>query len=387
MKKYLSIVVALMVTLFAFSSFAFSPPAKPDNGWYVLDQAGKLTSDQVTQLNQKIENLNKTTKNEYAVVILNSLDGSNVEDAAQSTFVSWGVGKKGLDNGVMLLISVGDRKTRIHTGKGAEGDLPDIYCKEILDKTLKPYLKRGQFYDGVNATIDAMSGHMESQVKENAEAPVASSGKSGGCSIVGAVVGGFATLSIVALLVVFFVVRFLMRKAKQTALAMKAILDEQDPVTQPRPTQRSVLLPTVPEAMAPIPVPTVTPVIRRTIPTHAVHPAPVVTPPRPATIAHASGLGSVAAAAGVGAVAVAGLSAVALAEAESARRRKREREEEEERERARKRQRDQEDEDRRRSSSSSSSSWDSGSSFGGGFDSGSGFGGGDSGGGGASSGW
>lgn len=380
MKKYLSIVVALMVTLFALSSFAFSPPAKPANGWYVLDQAGKLTSDQVAQLNQKIETLNKTTKNEYAVVILNSLDGGNIEDVAQSTFVSWGVGKKGLDNGVMLLISVGDRKMRIHTGKGAEGDLPDIYCKEILDKTLRPYLKRGQFYDGVNATIDAMSGHMESQTKETpttTEAPVASSGHSGGCSIVGTVVGGFAVLSIIALLGVFFVVRFLTRKAKQAALAMKAILDEEEPVTQPRPTQRSVSLPVV---SAPIPVPVAVPIVRRTVPTPAIHPAPVRFAPRPSN--QTLGLGT-AAVAGLGAAAVVGVSALALAEAEHERKRKREREEEEDRARRR---RDEEDEDRRRSSySSSSSSSDSTPSFDWGSSGGGGFGGGDSGGGGASS--
>lgn len=375
MKRYLSVIVALMVTLFAFSSFAFSPPPKPDNGWYVRDDAGKLTSDQVSQLNQKIENLNKTTKNEYAVLIVSSLDGDDIADAAQDTFRAWGVGKKDLNNGVMFIVSVGDHKMRIQTGKGAEGDLPDLLCKDILDHEAKPHFKRGEFYEGVNAVLDAMAAHMESRATGNNTATsntpaspfteTPSSSKSGGCSIVGTVVGGFAVLAFVGLLLVFFVVRFFVRKARQTAAFIKHVAEEvhEPKVTLPQPGP----LPQV--FSAPVytpPTPPTVPVIRRTVPvpTPAVHPAPVQFAPRPTSqtrdLGSSSGLGTAA----VGAVAVAGVSALALAEAERERKRKREKEEREERERARRARA------RRRAGAR-----------------GGGFGGGDSGGGGASSGW
>jgi uncharacterized membrane protein YgcG len=135
---------------------------KPDNGWYVVDQAGKLSTDQLKQLNTKIEGLNKSTKNEYGVLILNSLNGESIEDVAQVTARSWGIGKKDLNNGVLVVLAVADRKSRIQTGKGSEGDLPDLLCNDILKNTLAPHLKAGDFYGGLVATIDVMASKVES---------------------------------------------------------------------------------------------------------------------------------------------------------------------------------------------------------------------------------
>lgn len=408
MKKYLSLLVALAVTLFSFSSFAFTAPEKPANGWYVLDQAGKLSESEKTQLNQKIENLNKTTKNEYAVVILSTLDGSNIEDAAQDTFRSWGVGKKDLNNGVLLMISVGERKTRIQTGKGAEGDLPDLLCKDILDKTLKPHLKRGHWYEGIDASLDAMSAKMENHgasTPSTNSTPVTTptSSPSGGCSMTanGDVGSGLFMLVLLVGGITFMVFRNLSarsRQAKVLAEMEAANLQEEIRARAERATRareasealsrlnrslevtKPVPLRVVPQVPMPVPA-----IVSKPLPVPQVRkdPAPVHTAPRPSSL----GLGLAA----TGSVAAASVAALALAEEnrkreaeataarhrreeEAARKRKREAEEEEDR-RARRRRED----DDRSSSSSSGSSWDSGSSWGGG-----GFGGGDSGGGGAS---
>lgn len=163
MKKYLFILVAMMTTLFSINALAFNPPAPPANGWYVLDQAGKLTTSQLNTINKKILATSQATKNEFGVLILSSMDGDNIEDVAGTTFRAWGIGKHGLDNGVLLVISSGDRKTRIETGKGVEGEVTDLQASDILNRDLKPSLKRGDYATGIVATLDSLDRLLESR--------------------------------------------------------------------------------------------------------------------------------------------------------------------------------------------------------------------------------
>src|ERR1700748_2659291 len=164
--KYLNLLIVLFLTLFSVNSFAYTPPDAPPNGTYILDKSNKLSLSEISQLNNKIENLNKTTKNEYGVLLLASMDGESIEDVANATFNHWGVGKKSLDNGILLVISFKERKTRIETGRGVEQDLPDLAASDLLQNVLKPQLKAGKVYDGINDTIDSCSSKIVSRAAE-----------------------------------------------------------------------------------------------------------------------------------------------------------------------------------------------------------------------------
>ena len=168
MNKLVMLLVTLMVTLFGANAMAFTPPDAPAKGWYVVDKAGKLSQSEIARLNQKIEQVSRTTKNEFGVLVLDTMDGGNIEDAAYDTFKKWGVGKHGLDNGVLVVISVKERKSRIETGKGVGGEVPDLKAKEILDRNLAPHLKRGDFYGGLDETLSALSSLIESRHNEKA---------------------------------------------------------------------------------------------------------------------------------------------------------------------------------------------------------------------------
>lgn len=161
MKKYmLLLAITIAAIVVSFNSFAFTPPTPTG---YVTDLAGKLSDSQLKQLNSKLEDLNKSTKNEFAGLIIPSLNGESIEDVANSTFKSWKIGKAGIDNGVLVVIAIAERKSRIETGKGVEGDLTDLQANDILKNTLAPYLKRGDFYGGLNATFDSLSSTIESR--------------------------------------------------------------------------------------------------------------------------------------------------------------------------------------------------------------------------------
>lgn len=188
MKKYLSLLVVLLTTLFAANSLAYTPPPAPQQGWYVSDQAGKLTPNQINQLNQKIERVNKATKNEFGILLLQDMGGDNIEDVANTTFKSWGVGKRGLDNGCLIVVAIKERKSRIETGKGVEGEVTDLQASDILRKNLNPHLKQGDFAGGFNDTLDALSSLIESRHNQKADPPpnvppMAKSTGSSGCSV------------------------------------------------------------------------------------------------------------------------------------------------------------------------------------------------------------
>jgi len=132
------------------------PNPRVKNGTWVTDGAGALRADTVARLNQTIGDVERTHGIEMAVVVVRSLDGLTVDDAAEKLFKLWGIGKKGRDNGLLFLWSTGDRKVRVEVGYGLEGVLPDAKVGAILDAYVIPRFKANQFDEGMIAGVDAL---------------------------------------------------------------------------------------------------------------------------------------------------------------------------------------------------------------------------------------
>lgn len=129
----------------------------PPSGHLVTDRAGVLNPANVARLDTNMRDYEKATSNEVAVLILPSLEGSSVEEVATSIFHSWGIGKKGKDNGVLLLIAVKERKIRIEVGYGLEGALPDARSGDIIRGIIAPRLKEGKWDQGVGDGLVAIT--------------------------------------------------------------------------------------------------------------------------------------------------------------------------------------------------------------------------------------
>jgi len=151
--KKLSI-VALFLTILPLVSWAFVVPEKPSS--FVSDYAGMLKPDEKTILENKLSELEKQTTNEIGVVIIKSLGGDTIENVAQEIFTQWGIGKKEKNNGVLLLISLDDRQTRIHTGYGVEPYLTDIGTSYIQSDVITPAFKQGNYFGGIDEAVDKM---------------------------------------------------------------------------------------------------------------------------------------------------------------------------------------------------------------------------------------
>lgn len=146
---------ALLCVLFLpVLTLAFSVPDKPAS--FVSDFANILTVEQKEVLENKIIEFEKVTFNEISIVTIKSLDGDSIENVAQEIFTKWGIGKEDKNNGVLVLISFDDRKTRIHTGYGVEGFLTDLSTSYIQRDLISPAFKEARYFDGLNSALDSI---------------------------------------------------------------------------------------------------------------------------------------------------------------------------------------------------------------------------------------
>ncbi|MFP4227922.1 MAG: TPM domain-containing protein, partial [Salinivenus sp.] len=128
-----------------------SRPAGP-----VLDQADLLSPSDQKRLAQKLSAFEDTTSTAVVVVTLPSLNGAPISDYAFALGREWGVGQEEKDNGVVVLLSEGDREVFIATGYGVEGALPDAIANRIVETVMTPAFRKGEFYAGLDRGTDAI---------------------------------------------------------------------------------------------------------------------------------------------------------------------------------------------------------------------------------------
>ncbi|HOW28261.1 MAG TPA: TPM domain-containing protein [Elusimicrobiota bacterium] len=116
---------------------------------WVTDDAGIIDATTRQKMERLLSDLERQAGFEVAVVTLKSLEGDSIENAANTLFNRWKIGKKGEDNGVLILVAVEDRKVRIETGYGVEAILPDGACGDIVREHIVPYFKDGRYSDGL----------------------------------------------------------------------------------------------------------------------------------------------------------------------------------------------------------------------------------------------
>jgi uncharacterized protein len=115
---------------------------KPEG--YVSDFAQVVDPQSKAELESYAARVQQATGAQFAFVTLPSLQGEPIEDVTNDIFHAWGVGEKTKDNGLMVLLSVGDRKSRLEVGGGLGGDIPDGMAGLILDD-MRPGLRQNQY--------------------------------------------------------------------------------------------------------------------------------------------------------------------------------------------------------------------------------------------------
>lgn len=169
-------IIFLFVLAIGFKvGFAQDFPAKANT--LVNDYTNTLSAAQVKLLEDKLVAFDDSTSNQIAVVILKSVGDYDINEYALELGRKWGVGGKNKNNGVVLLIAIGDRKLSIQTGYGLEGALPDIYTKRIIENDIKPFFKAGDYFSGIDAGTNSIISLVKGEYK--AEAKTKSKGSKG----------------------------------------------------------------------------------------------------------------------------------------------------------------------------------------------------------------
>jgi uncharacterized protein len=159
---YLLTLSVLFFTISIDRVFSQNIPERPVPPRLVNDFAGMLKSEEIGNLEQKLVAFNDSTSTQIAIVIVPSLGGYDKADYAQRLAEEWGIGRKGLNNGLLILIKLktadSDGQVQIAPGYGLEGAIPDITCGQIVDKEILPAFREGDYYGGLsNATNTLMS--------------------------------------------------------------------------------------------------------------------------------------------------------------------------------------------------------------------------------------
>lgn len=122
----------------------------------VTDAAGLFTAKQKRALSKKLERLELATKHQMVVVSVASLGGMEIGAFTTSLGNDWGIGRKGYNDGVVLLVAPKEQLARISVGHGLETVLTDALCQSILKEKMIPRFRAGDLYGGVDAGVDAL---------------------------------------------------------------------------------------------------------------------------------------------------------------------------------------------------------------------------------------
>jgi len=160
--KYFSTICALLVTGLV-TVYAQDFPATSDK--LVNDYTNTLSAADVDRLERKLVAFDDSTSTQIAVVVMQSTGQYDIADYGVRLAQQWGIGGKEHDNGILLLVALGDRAVTIQTGYGVEGAVPDAIAYRIIENEIKPPFRQGDYFTGIDRATDALIAYTKGEYK------------------------------------------------------------------------------------------------------------------------------------------------------------------------------------------------------------------------------
>ncbi|TAH19880.1 MAG: hypothetical protein EAZ08_07395 [Cytophagales bacterium] len=167
MKQYFLVVWYFWASTSIFAQNSLVKP-RPEPASFANDYAEVLSASDEQRLEEKLKQYEKATSHQFAIVIIPSLQGNNLEKLTNEWFKTWGIGQKEKNNGLLILLAVKERKVRIEVGYGLEKIIPATETTKVIDNYLRPNFKNGNFYQGFDEAIAYL---MELAQKETSVLP------------------------------------------------------------------------------------------------------------------------------------------------------------------------------------------------------------------------
>jgi len=164
----------LFLIFISVAAVAQKFPSQPSPPRIVNDFANALSQPERHQLEKKLVAFDDTSSTQIAVVILPSLEeyaeGYTIDDYGDRLAENWGIGRKGKDNGLLVLVAMEERQVSIRSGYGLEGAIPDAYAKRIIENDIKPSFRQRKYFEGLDKATDRLmtyaAGEYEAEGRE-----------------------------------------------------------------------------------------------------------------------------------------------------------------------------------------------------------------------------
>ena len=147
---------AFLVALAAFALDALAEVPVPALKARVTDLTGTLSAEQKSALEQRIAAFEAKKGSQLAVLMLPTTKPEEIEQYSIRVAEAWKIGRKGTDDGLILIVAKDDRRLRVEVGYGLEGAIPDGVANRVISETITPRFKAGDFYGGISAGVDQL---------------------------------------------------------------------------------------------------------------------------------------------------------------------------------------------------------------------------------------
>jgi len=154
---------ALLLVLIWLGGLAHAEVAVPPLSARVTDLTSTLDATQKQQLETRLAQFEAKKGAQIAVLLVPTTQPETIDQYGIRVVEAWKLGRKGIDDGVLLLIAKDDRTLRIEVGYGLEGVLPDAIAKRIIAETITPHFKRGNYYAGISTGIEQLLAVIEGE--------------------------------------------------------------------------------------------------------------------------------------------------------------------------------------------------------------------------------
>ncbi|WP_394063255.1 TPM domain-containing protein [Alcaligenes sp. WGS1538] len=181
LESALALAALLLALLWPWAGAQAKPePIPPIAGW-VTDTTGTLTAEQKSRLDQQLKTLEQDKGAQVVILMVPTTGEETIEQYALRVFDVWKIGRKKVDDGILLLVAKDDRRMRIQTGYGLEGAVTDLQSGRIIREQMTPRFREGDFYGGIQAAADSLVGLVngEDLPPPPKTPPVTSSGEEG----------------------------------------------------------------------------------------------------------------------------------------------------------------------------------------------------------------
>ena len=146
----------LFLCFFAASLFAQDLRVLPEYKSRIIDETGTLNAETLSRIEARLEKLENEKGSQIAVLIIDSTKPEAIEQYSIRLAEKWKTGRKNIDDGVILLVALNDRRLRIEVGRGLEGAIPDAYAKRIIEEIIKPEFKAKNIPNGIEKGVEAI---------------------------------------------------------------------------------------------------------------------------------------------------------------------------------------------------------------------------------------